>query len=655
MTDLLLPLIVFLPLIAAFLPVFMKDGSKSRAVVVLTGIAELRMSLVLIFTMQPGVAASLDWFAGFGVFFQTSSLGNIMCVLAGMLRIICGLMSANTIKQDGSKRFYSCLLAAFGGALGVFLSRELSTMFVFFEIMAYSLYVLIAHNQDREAEKAGKSYLAYAVISGLVMLMGIFLLDTAAGTLEISQLKDACAYAENQTAVFAGVFMTFIGFASVVGIFPFHGWVAKAYKCSPTPVTVFVSGVVSASGIYGIIILTLKAMAHSGRWAPVLLVLSELTVVLGCVYALVCADLMYSMAFLSVSRSGLAGFGTAFSALAGNDFATLAGRNANTVFGGTVCVIISRIMAKTVLLAYSKAAVSAAGTSELNGLQGRGRKDGFAKVSFLTAAFALIGIPAFSGYIGNTLLINGMGEYISAAGESAGVLRTAEALLIICTAVTAACLAKLYICLFTGKKGDSGAAKSGIISVSSAVKFMLGLLCAAMVICGVLPYATFDKICIYTARFMESVPAGQTAYFGFEALKYAVIAIAAGAVIYVGLVRNVLVQKKNGYKNLYNDSLTIDNKVYSPLIFGFLPFVGALFARVLDVAADVFIFVVNRLFCKSVPVPDTFWNGKPVSEADLARRSSKVSVTGSLAYSLMLFGLGLVIILIYLLVAEFRI
>ena len=69
----------------------------------------------------------------------------------------------------------------------------------------------------------------------------------------------------------------------------------------------------------------------------------------------------------------------------------------------------------------------------------------------------------------------------------------------------------------------------------------------------------------------------------------------------------------------------------------------------------MFIFVVNRLFCKSVPVPDTFWNGKPVSEADLARRSSKVSVTGSLAYSLMLFGLGLVIILIYLLVAEFRI
>ena len=654
MTDLLLPLMVFLPLIAAFLPVFMKDGSKSWALVVLTGVSELRMSLMLIFTMQPGASASLDWFAGFGVFFRTNSLGNIMCVSAGILRIICGLMSANTIKQDNSKRFYSCFLAALGGAMGTFLSRELSTMFVFFEIMAYSLYVLIAHNQDEEAEKAGKSYLAYAVISGLVMLMGIFLLDTAAGTLEILQLKEACAYAENQTAVFAGAFMTFIGFASVAGIFPFHGWIAKAYKCSPAPVTVFVSGVVSASGIYGIIILTLKAMAHSGRWALILLVLSELTIVLGCVYALVCADLMYSMAFLSVSRSGLAGFGAAFAALAGNDFAALAGRNANTVFGGTVCVVISRLMAKTVLLAYSKAAVSAAGTSELNGLQGLGKKDGFVKICFVIAVLALTGIPAFSGYIGNTLLINGVGEYISAAGESAGALRTAEALLIICTAVTAACLAKLYVCLFTGKKGDSKA-KFDRINISASVKFMLGLLCAAMIFCGVLPYATLDKICTYTARFMESVPSGQMAYFGFEALKYAVIAIAAGAVIYVGLVRNVLVQKKNGYKNLYNDSFTIDNKVYSPLIFGVLPFIGALFARVLDVAADVFVFVVNRLFCKSVPVPDTFWNGKPLSEADIARRSSQVSVTRSLAYSLMLFGLGLVTILIYLLVAEFRI
>ena len=134
MTDLLLPLMVFLPLIAAILPVFMKDGSKSWALVVLTGVSELRMSLMLIFTMQPGASASLDWFAGFGVFFQTNSLGNIMCAAVSILRIICGLMSANTIKQDNSKRFYSCFLAAFGGAMGVFLSRELSTMFVFFEI-----------------------------------------------------------------------------------------------------------------------------------------------------------------------------------------------------------------------------------------------------------------------------------------------------------------------------------------------------------------------------------------------------------------------------------------------------------------------------------------------------------------------------------------
>ncbi len=110
-----------------------------------------------------------------------------------------------------------------------------------------------------------------------------------------------------------------------------------------------------------------------------------------------------------------------------------------------------------------------------------------------------------------------------------------------------------------------------------------------------------------------------------------------------------------GYINPYNKSWTIENKVFRPLLFTVLPFIGGFVSRVFDVSTDVFVFIVNRLFCKSVPVPQTFLYGKPETEADVIRRNSRVSITRSLSYSLLLFGLGLVCTLLYLLIAEFRV
>ena len=90
------------------------------------------------------------------------------------------------------------------------------------------------------------------------------------------------------------------------------------------------------------------------------------------------------------------------------------------------------------------------------------------------------------------------------------------------------------------------------------------------------------------------------------------------------------------------------------MLFTVLPFVGGLFSRILDVSMDVAVFIINR-FCKAKDVPDTFLYGKPETEVDVMRRNSHVHITRSMAYSLMLFGLGLIVTLIYLLVAEFRI
>lgn len=89
-------------------------------------------------------------------------------------------------------RYYFFLLITFGSTVGVFLSADLFTTFIFFEIMSMASYVMVIHDEKPAAMRAGDTYLAVAVLGGMVMLMGIFLLYNAVGTLDMDLLLEAC-------------------------------------------------------------------------------------------------------------------------------------------------------------------------------------------------------------------------------------------------------------------------------------------------------------------------------------------------------------------------------------------------------------------------------------------------------------------------------
>ena len=89
-------------------------------------------------------------------------------------------------------RYYFFLLVTFGATMGVFLSDDLFTTFVFFEIMSLASYVCVIHDEKKETMYAGAVYLAVAVIGGMVTLMGLLMLYHAAGTLQLDALLSVC-------------------------------------------------------------------------------------------------------------------------------------------------------------------------------------------------------------------------------------------------------------------------------------------------------------------------------------------------------------------------------------------------------------------------------------------------------------------------------
>lgn len=651
MINFLLPLMVFIPIIMGITPIFIKDLKKLNLSIVAVCIVELIACMYLFATAESyeGMVVAVNWFSGLGVRFEINGLGILQAVATSIIWVGSSIFSDEYFDHDKTYlgRYYAFFCVTFGATLGIFLAHDLFTVFVFFEIMSFASYALVAHNQDADSIAAGNSYLTVAVLGGLMVLMGIFMLNSMTGTLVISELKEACLPFAGTPWLYAAGFMIFFGFAAKAGMFPLHGWLPKAHPAAPAPASAALSGILIKAGVYGVIVVTLKILSTSFEWACIMLALGVLTMFVGAVFALLSINLKETLAYSSMSQIGFITIGVAMTAILGE--------HGSIAAYGTVLHMINHTLIKLVLFTIAGVIYRNTHSLDLNKVQGFGKDKPFIKVCFGIAAAGIMGIPGFNGYISKTLLHEGIVEYIHLRTNGTQIFKAVEAIFLISGGFTVAYMTKLFICLFV-KNPNEKSHSSAHGYITKRTMTVLGVVATVIFVFGIMPHETIDRIAAKSVSFMGVHALEHSVnYFSFINLKGALISITIGAILYIALVRNVLITKNKGYINPYNKAWTIENKVFRPLLFTVLPFIGGFVSRVFDVSTDVFVFVVNRLFCKSVPVPQTFLYGKPETEADVIRRNSRVSITRSLSYSLLLFGLGLVCTLLYLLIAEFRI
>ena len=132
-------------------------------------------------------------FCGMGIHFAIDGFRVLYGLIAAFMWMMSTVFSKEYfIHYRNRNRYYFFLLVTLGATMGVFLSSDLYTTFIFFEIMSFTSYVWVAHDEKAESLRAAETYLAVAVTGGLVMLMGLLLLYRETGTLEIDRLYEAC-------------------------------------------------------------------------------------------------------------------------------------------------------------------------------------------------------------------------------------------------------------------------------------------------------------------------------------------------------------------------------------------------------------------------------------------------------------------------------
>ena len=544
------------------------------------------------------------------------------------------------------------VLFTLGAMQGVFLSNDLYTTFIFFEVMSFASYPMVIHNETKEAIDGSNSYLGFAVLGSLVSLMGLFMLQSILGTLQIDQLVEAASHVTNHALLYTAGALTLVGFGVKAGMYPLHTWLPQAHSVAPAPASAMLSAVITKAGIFGIIVVSCNIFLHDAQWGLAIVIFGTLSMVTGAVLAVFSNNIKRTLACSSVSQLGFVIIGIGMQCMLGE-------HNALAV-RGTVLHMFNHSLLKLALFMGVGVIYVCMHTFDLNKLRGFGRKKPVLWFVFGMGLLGLAGVPLFNGYISKTLIHESIVEYIGMMPTQtvlAGTLQTVEALFTFAGGLTLAYMLKLFVAIFIEKNPENqeklDAKKKYMSKLTMTVLIIAG---AILPIIGMLPYWTQDILANTAQGFMHGHdPATPVNYFSLINLRGAAASIAIGLIVYFLFIRVCLMKKdENGvkvYADVWPSWLSIEHMIYRPVLLRFLPFVGALIARAVYAIGDTVVLLYKKLlFVKSKDVftpPED--NRFGTYEAPVKR---KRDIPKSLSYSLLLFGVGVVIVMMYLIIIN---
>ena len=476
--------------------------------------------------------------------------------------------------------------------MAIFLSADLYTTFVFFEIMSLCSYVWVAQDEKDGSLRAGGTYLTVAVLGGMVLLMGIFLLYHQTGTLVISELPAAC----QGKNLWAAALCMFVGFGAKAGAFPIHIWLPKAHPVAPAPASSLLSGILTKTGIFGILVISCNMLIFDAYWGAFVLLIGVVTMFLGALLALFSVNFKRTLACSSVSQIGFILVGVGMLVLLGEEN-TLAVR-------GTFLHMVNHSIFKLVLFLVAAVIFMNTHKLDLNEIRGFGRKKKLLMACYLLGALGIGGIPGWSGYISKTLLHEGIVEYIHAleGGHlhntllSAGAVKSIEWIFLVSGGLTIAYMCKLFVAVFLEENQDAQVqatfdAQTTYWKPVSAVALIIASVLIPVM--GLLPGLTMDRMADMAQGFLGVHHAGHAVhYFTWTNLKGSVISIAIGATIYLLVVRGWMMVKqadgKKRYVNRWPAWIDLEEYLYRPLLMKVLPAILGFACKLLDNLFDVF-------------------------------------------------------------------
>lgn len=398
-------LVVVVPLLGAPIAMLMRYRGWSWGVALLCSWASLALSWLLLQQVLDQGIVSYElggWVAPLGIEYRVDEANAfVLLIVSAIGSVIMPFAKESVLSEYGERRlylFYTAYLLCFAGSQGVAITGDTFNLFVFLEISSISTYVLIAMGRDRRALTAAYQYLVMGTIGATFIVIGIGLLYSATGTLNMADLAQRIAQQPpNRTLGVAFGFLV-VGISLKLALFPLHLWLPNSYTYAPSMVSAFLAATATKVAAYVLLrfmfsIFKIDSIIGLVPVDAFLLILAIVAMFASSTVAVFQNNLKRMLAYSSVAQIGYIVLGIAFTSATGLTAAILHLFN-HAVMKGGLFLALGCIMYRI-------------GSVHIKDLAGIGHRMPWTMAAFVVGGLSLIGVPLTVGFVSKWYLVLG--------------------------------------------------------------------------------------------------------------------------------------------------------------------------------------------------------------------------------------------------------
>jgi NADH-quinone oxidoreductase subunit M len=362
------------------------------------------------------------WFPTLNIHYTIGVDGISVAMIALTAIVVFAGIFASWMVDFLYREFFISLILLASGVFGFFISLDIFTMFLFYEVAVIPMYLLIGiWGSGPKEYSAMKLTLMLMAGSALlfVAILGIYFYSAPAGgvlTFNLLEISKNTIPIEMQRFLFP---FAFVGFGILGALFPFHTWSPDGHASAPTAVSMLHAGVLMKLGGYGafrVAIYLMPEAAHEQAW--IFIILTSISVVYGAFGAIAQKDLKYINAYSSVSHCGL----VLFAILMMNQ----------TAMNGAIIQMISHGLMTALFFALIGMIYGRTHTRLINEMGGLMKVIPFLGVVYVIAGLASLGLPGLSGFVAEMTIFVGAYQHTDTFHRVATIVATSS---IVITAV----------------------------------------------------------------------------------------------------------------------------------------------------------------------------------------------------------------------------
>lgn len=331
---------------------------------------------------------------------RLDGISKLFMAIAAFGFLLAGIFAFRYMEHSEREDSFFCFfLLSLGALMGMDFSKNLITMYLFFEMITLLSMPMVLHDRTDESVRAALKYLFYSIAGAFLALCCIFFLAKYSTTLDFNSggNLDLSKISGHEGLLLTVIFLGVVGFGAKAGMYPLHGWLPTAHPVAPAPASAVLSGIIAKAGVLAIIRIVFFSVGTdflAGTWVQYAwLGLALLTVFMGSMMAYREKVFKKRLAYSSVSQISYILIGLFL-------------MTEQSVTGGLLHILFHAAI-KVCLFLVAGSFIFNTGKHNVEDYRGFGKSMPKTMWAFTIASLALIGIPPASGFVSKWYLAVG--------------------------------------------------------------------------------------------------------------------------------------------------------------------------------------------------------------------------------------------------------